>query len=494
MGPAGRRRQHDRGGLDARVARLADRLHRRRGPARPPRSGRSRRRRRRTAACPPLADRRRPAATSASRSGRWSVVGDVDRGARAARRGAGSAPGSSSGGPLRTRWTSRPARAPAAAVSRQWFDQRRPRRDERVGALGERRPDEELQVPQLVPAERERQEVLALDPDLDAAAERVREPRQPVERRRSVEQREARQRGDPGRHVQRGHRRIVARCYAAGTAHARRRLPLHRPQPPARRVAVAADVPRLERRGDARRLRRPARRRQRPASSALALVLDADAGSGDAVAAASSSRRARRVRRRSPSVAGPAPSRPVPRRRARRRALATSCGVGVSVLVDDGTIALDPADRRRGRPGTGDRPRGRRRERRDDRPGHGRLPQPRHAAGRRPLDRPDRRPAVDARRGRRAERRAADRRRRPLGARRRGAVRRGPGRRPAAGAEPRRPRSLGGAAGASRTSAPPARGSTSAGRCRRPRTPSRPTTPTSCWRTRSASSTTAPTS
>ena len=35
-------------------------------------------------------------------------------------------PGGSGGGPESTRWTSSPARAPAAAVSRQWFDQRRP--------------------------------------------------------------------------------------------------------------------------------------------------------------------------------------------------------------------------------------------------------------------------------------------------------------------------------------------------------------------------------
>ena len=53
-------------------------------------------------------------------------------------------------------------------MRRQWFDQRRPRRDERVGALGERGPDEELEVAQLVAAERQRQEVLALDPDVGA--------------------------------------------------------------------------------------------------------------------------------------------------------------------------------------------------------------------------------------------------------------------------------------------------------------------------------------
>ncbi len=35
-------------------------------------------------------------------------------------------PGSSAGGPVSTRWTPRPAFAPAAAVSRAWLDQRRP--------------------------------------------------------------------------------------------------------------------------------------------------------------------------------------------------------------------------------------------------------------------------------------------------------------------------------------------------------------------------------
>ena len=54
--------------------------------------------------------------------------------------------------------------------------------DERVRTLRERRPDEELQVAQLVPAERDRQQVLALDPDVHAAAERVREARQAMER------------------------------------------------------------------------------------------------------------------------------------------------------------------------------------------------------------------------------------------------------------------------------------------------------------------------
>ena len=69
-------------------------------------------------------------------------------------------------------------------------------RDQRVGAVGERRADEELEVPQLVAAEREREQVLALDPDVGVAADGRREPRQALQRRRPVEQREPRQRGD----------------------------------------------------------------------------------------------------------------------------------------------------------------------------------------------------------------------------------------------------------------------------------------------------------
>ena len=54
------------------------------------------------------------------------------------------------------------------------------------------------------------------------------------------------------------HRRIVARCYAAGTADARRRARFQ-PAPAPCRVPLPADVPRLGRRGDAGGLRRPAR-------------------------------------------------------------------------------------------------------------------------------------------------------------------------------------------------------------------------------------------
>ena len=78
-----------------------------------------------------------------------------------------------------------------------------PGRDQRVGALGERLADEEFEVAQLVAAERERQQVFALDPDIDGPAERGRETRQPLERRRAVDQREARQGGDAGGSVNR---------------------------------------------------------------------------------------------------------------------------------------------------------------------------------------------------------------------------------------------------------------------------------------------------
>ena len=51
-------------------------------------------------------------------------------------------------------------------------------RDERVGAIGQRRADQELEVPQLVAAERERQQVLALDPDSTRPPSAVAEARQ----------------------------------------------------------------------------------------------------------------------------------------------------------------------------------------------------------------------------------------------------------------------------------------------------------------------------
>ena len=111
---------------DARRGRLVERLAQPPGPARSRRRRRSRRpsidvrpppgrpqhpRRRRRPA--PRARLDRPSASW------WTVAPNA-----CASRTPG--PGGSTGGPDRTRWTSSPARAPAAAVSRQWFDQRRP--------------------------------------------------------------------------------------------------------------------------------------------------------------------------------------------------------------------------------------------------------------------------------------------------------------------------------------------------------------------------------
>ena len=62
-----------------------------------------------------------------------------------------------------------------------------PAGDEGVGTLGEGGADEELEVPQLVPTERERQQVLALDPDLRAGAQCLAEPWQRLERRRPID-------------------------------------------------------------------------------------------------------------------------------------------------------------------------------------------------------------------------------------------------------------------------------------------------------------------
>ncbi len=56
------------------------------------------------------------------------------------------------------------------------------RGDKDVGIVGQRRTYEEFQVPQLVPTERQGQEVLPLDPDVGAAAEDGREARQSMER------------------------------------------------------------------------------------------------------------------------------------------------------------------------------------------------------------------------------------------------------------------------------------------------------------------------
>jgi hypothetical protein len=44
-------------------------------------------------------------------------------------------------------------------------------RDERVGSLGKGGANEEFEVPELVTAERQGQEILALDPDFDITTE-----------------------------------------------------------------------------------------------------------------------------------------------------------------------------------------------------------------------------------------------------------------------------------------------------------------------------------
>ncbi len=237
---------------------------------------------------PPIADhrRRRPAArrsaTTRSRSAARSARSSVAAWWTVAPSSSSSTTpglGGSVGGPDRTRWTSRPARAPAAAVSRAWFDQRRPDVTRHVGTLGQRGPDEVLQVAQLVPAEGQRQQVLALDPQLGAAAEGRRQARQRRERRRAVEQREPREAGrigGPGRHA------------ADGTR------PYHRPM-------ADAHLPGRPAHDD-----RPARRDG---------ALDRDLGADGRVGAAVFVDRVDRARRPDPG--------PPPRRRARRRS--TSC-------------------------------------------------------------------------------------------------------------------------------------------------------------------------
>jgi hypothetical protein len=56
------------------------------------------------------------------------------------------------------------------------------RRDQAVGALSQCRADQELEIAELVPAEGKGQEIFSLDPDLHAAAECSREPRERLER------------------------------------------------------------------------------------------------------------------------------------------------------------------------------------------------------------------------------------------------------------------------------------------------------------------------
>ena len=62
------------------------------------------------------------------------------------------------------------------------------RGDQGVGPLRSRGPHEKLEVAQLVTAEGERQQILALDPDLDLATDRIREPRNCVQGRRAVKE------------------------------------------------------------------------------------------------------------------------------------------------------------------------------------------------------------------------------------------------------------------------------------------------------------------
>ena len=90
-------------------------------------------------------------------------------------------------------------------MSRQWLDQRRPLVTSVSAPFGQRGADEELEVAQLVATERERKEVLTLDPDLDVMSKCGREPGHHVERRWAIEQAEPgpRRGGD-------GHDRMVA--------------------------------------------------------------------------------------------------------------------------------------------------------------------------------------------------------------------------------------------------------------------------------------------
>ena len=175
MGPAGRRRQDDRRRLDPGGPRLTDRLEGREDlPRRADRPGPADRDDERP---PPARSQIRDDPVDERRPLR-SLVGrrDVDRRAEQLVEslvGAGRVDRRSAEHEVDVEAGPRPGRGRQTAMVRPAPS----RRDERVGALGQRRADEELQVPQLVPAERQRQQVLALDPDLDAAAERRGEPR-----------------------------------------------------------------------------------------------------------------------------------------------------------------------------------------------------------------------------------------------------------------------------------------------------------------------------
>ena len=108
---------------------------------------------------------------------------------------------------------------PAAAVSRQWFDQRRPDVTSVSAPSASAAPTRNSRFRSLFPPNASGSEVLALDPDLDAAARAPPENRGRALRAAasSVDQPEAGQRGDhrTGRPVQvrtSAHRSPVLRC------------------------------------------------------------------------------------------------------------------------------------------------------------------------------------------------------------------------------------------------------------------------------------------
>ena len=248
LGAAGRRRDHDGRRLDAGGRSLPRELDpgedlaggADRDPCRRPRRG--------TAASPPPGDPRRPArrAPRGRRVRRFGRRGPSRPSSASSRSFGPGRVGRRAGQDevdVETRLRPGGGRQPAVV---------RPAaagRDERVGAVGKRRPDEELQVPQLVAAERERQEVLALDPDVGPAAQRGREPRQRLERRGPVEEGEPRQAGDPGGHVDLIHGGIVvATRPSTMVAMARRITPAERTTSAGqntdmeRSIAVSADT------------------------------------------------------------------------------------------------------------------------------------------------------------------------------------------------------------------------------------------------------------
>ena len=124
LGPAGRRREDDGRGRDivvrglGREFKACEHLARGAGRAAPAHRHEKRPPARRPQVRNDTFDERDRAARS-SVVATWIVAPN-----NASSRSFG--PGVAAGGPVRTTWTSSPAFAPAAAVSRQWFDQRRP--------------------------------------------------------------------------------------------------------------------------------------------------------------------------------------------------------------------------------------------------------------------------------------------------------------------------------------------------------------------------------